>query len=134
MCRQALTRSPDDGSLQCLLGSILLRQRRPVEAEESLRAVVNGLPDFAKGHEELANALLAQGRPGEARAHLKKVIELDADNGIAHYKLGKVLRSLGEVEQADEIDAIALRLAPTQIALARADELRQGSCWPGPMS
>ena len=50
MCRQALTRSPDDGSLQCLLGSILLRQRRPVEAEKALRAVGNGIPDFAKGH------------------------------------------------------------------------------------
>ena len=122
ICRAALGRFPDEGNLLCLLGTVLVRRRRPAEAEAVLRPVVAQYPEFAKAHEELGNALLAQRRLEEAADCLERTIQLDPSNDSARFKLGKVLdvvggnRARNEPPQAEE--------ETTEDALARAAALR----------
>ena len=125
VCRTALVDYPDDGNLACLLGALLVRQRRSDEAETALRPVVTRFPEFAKAHEELGNALMIQNRAEEAVNCFRRTVELEAENGSAHYKLGKLLGELGRTREAEEEFKISSRLAPNQAALANAAEYRR---------
>lgn len=94
--REALQDFPNENSLSCLLGAVLVRARRPSEAETILRQVVARVPDFAKAHEELANALLAQNLPEAAVPSLEKSLALEPANTLAARKLYEVRTALGE--------------------------------------
>ncbi|MDH3546453.1 MAG: tetratricopeptide repeat protein, partial [Gammaproteobacteria bacterium] len=100
ICRDGLRRFPDDGNLLCLLGGVLIRQHRPVEAENPLRNVIERFPDFAKAHEELGNAMLAQRRLDEAAASLQRTLELEPGNDLAKLKLEKVQAALRRPDTA----------------------------------
>lgn len=100
ICRDGLRRFPDDGNLLCLLGGVLIRQHRPVEAENPLRNVIERFPDFAKAHEELGNAMLAQQRLDEAAASLQRTLELEPGNDLAKLKLEKVQAALRRPDTA----------------------------------
>lgn len=91
VCREALQQYPGENNLSCLLGAILVRLRRPQEAEPLLRGVTESVPEFAKAHDELANAILAQNQPERAIPSLERAIELEPRNDLAKYKLGEVL-------------------------------------------
>ncbi len=118
VCRESLQRYPDENNLSCLLGAVLIRLRRPGEAEEILRRVTERVPGFAKAHDELANAMLAQNQPERAIPSLERTIELDPDNGLARYKLGEIRAALGQQPGADDT------LAQTEKALLDAALLR----------
>ena len=91
MCRSALQRFPGENNIACLLGAVLVRQRRPQEAESLLREITLRVPEFAKAHDELANSMLAQNEPQRAIASLEKVIELEPENEFAKFKLNEIL-------------------------------------------
>jgi len=124
ICRAGLEQFPSDSNLLCLLGTVLVRQRRPDLAEEVLREVVVQHPDFAKAHQELGNALLAQRRLEEAAVHLQRTVELEPANHAAHYKLGKVLAVVGRRQGAEIATESSPQLIPIEDALAQAAALR----------
>lgn len=102
VCRHALERFPSDGNCLCLLGTLLVRQRRAAEAEAPLRDVVRRFPEFAKAHEELANALLAQRRLDEAAECLRRALELEPGNDQAIFKLEKIHSALGRTTDGND--------------------------------
>ncbi len=53
LCRDAVERNPRDVNITALLGVILLKSRRPEEAEQCLREAIKLAPNFAKPHEDL---------------------------------------------------------------------------------
>ncbi len=118
VCRESLQRHPDEHNLSCLLGAVLIRLRRPGEAEDTLRRVTERVPNFARAHDELANAMLAQNQPERAIPSLERTIELDPDNRLARYKLGEIRAALGQQTAADD------SLAETEKALMDAALLR----------
>lgn len=101
ICRESLQKHPDENNFSCLLGAVLIRLRRPGEAEALLRGVTERVPDFAKAHDELANAMLAQNLPESAIPSLERTLELEPDNKLAGYKLDKIRVALGK-QQSDE--------------------------------
>ncbi|HEU4516510.1 MAG TPA: tetratricopeptide repeat protein, partial [Steroidobacteraceae bacterium] len=52
-CLAALEMHPDDINMRALLGALLVKQDRRVEAEATLRKVVESAPEFAKPAEDL---------------------------------------------------------------------------------
>lgn len=135
VCREALQQYPGENNLSCLLGAILVRLRRPQEAEPLLRGVTESVPEFAKAHDELANAILAQNQPERAIPSLERAIELEPGNDLAKYKLGEVLaetrgqgrgagkKTLGETDKL-LMDAAQLR---SQGNYAAAEEAIQAA-------
>ncbi len=101
ICRESLQKFPGENNFSCLLGAVLIRLRRPEEAETLLRGVTERVPDFTKAHDELANAMLAQNQPERAVPSLERTLELEPDNKLARYKLGKIRAALGG-QQSDE--------------------------------
>ncbi len=104
-CRETLQQYPDENNLSCLLGAVLIRQQRAAEAEDVLRGVVARVPEFAKAHDELANALLAQNMPEMALESLQQAVELDPGNKLARAKLDEIRAVLGESDPQGEGDA-----------------------------
>ena len=47
-CREALDRYPGDVNMQALLGALLVKMERRLEAEVQLRKVIEAAPSFAK--------------------------------------------------------------------------------------
>ena len=66
MCQAAIRRDPEDISMTALLGAVLLKQRRPDEAEKYLRKAIELAPTFAKPHEDLGY-LLVESLPEKTR-------------------------------------------------------------------
>lgn len=95
VCRESLQQFPGENNLSCLLGAVLIRLRKPEEAESLLRGVTERVPTFAKAHEELANAILAQNQPKRAIPSLERVLEIQPDNGLARYKLTEIKTAFG---------------------------------------
>lgn len=117
-CRETLQRFPQENNLSCLLGAVLIRQQRAAEAETLLRSVVARVPDFAKAHDELANALLAQNLPEQAVESLRRVIELDPDNPLARAKLGEIRTVLGDSAERSEEDPAGIAAAEGKLLKA----------------
>src|SRR5210317_941051 len=76
-CRESLQRFPGENNISCLLGAVLIRLRKRGEAEQLLRGVTERVPEFARAHEELANAILAQNQPKRAAPSLERALEIE---------------------------------------------------------
>ena len=120
ICRATLREFPAEGKLQCLLGTILVRQRRPAEALPELEEVINNFPTFPKARREMGNALLALGRGREAVAHLERVTELTPDHSVAFFDLSLALSKLGREDDAEKAMAKSYELEPEREALMTA--------------
>jgi tetratricopeptide (TPR) repeat protein len=118
-CREALQRFPGENNISCLLGAILVRLRKPGEAESLLRGVTERVPEFAKAHEELANAILAQNQPKRAAPSLERVLEIEPGNDLARHKLAKIRAAFGQSE-ADEETLDETNKSLMEAALLRA--------------
>jgi len=103
VCRETLQQFPGENNLSCLLGAVLIRLRKSEEAESLLRDVTEQVPQFAKAHEELANAILAQNQPKRAIPSLERVLEIEPDNDLARYKLAKINTAYGKPPDDDQI-------------------------------
>lgn len=128
IARAALVDYPAEVNFVALLGASLTRQGRAGEAEEYLRQVVDGDPEYAKGHEELGEALLQLGRPAEAIDSFRRALDLNPGLDAAHLKLGQTLLGLGREAEAKEVMEAFVRQKPHRQKLAEAAELhRNGS-------
>ena len=123
-CLDTLEQHPADTNLLCLLGTVLVRQGRPDEAENALRPALWQQPDFAAAHAGLGNALMIQHRTEEALECFQAAIKLEPDNGQVHFKLSRVLAELGRNDEAEQARQEAAKYAPNQAALAAAAEHR----------
>ena len=131
ICRATLREFPAEGKLQCLLGTILVRERRPAEALPELEEVINNFPTFPKAHREMGNALLALGRGSEAVVHLERVTELTPDHSVAFFDLSLALSKLGREDDAEKAMAKSYELEPEREALMAAASPESGSLWTG---
>ena len=102
ICREALKEYPAEGKLQCLLGTLLIRQRRSSEAIKELEQVIQNFPTFPKAHREMGNALMGLGRGQEAVEYLKRVTELTPKSAVAFFDLSIALSKIGREEDAEK--------------------------------
>ena len=120
ICREALKEYPAEGKLQCLLGTVLVRQRHPAEALPELEEVIRNFPTFPKAHREMANALMGLGRGQEAVKHFEKVTELTPTNAVAFFDLSLALSKIGHEDDAEKAMARSYELEPEREALMAA--------------
>src|SRR5882672_4441498 len=76
-CRATLEAYPGDINFRALLGALLIKLNRAVDAEATLRQVIAEAPTFAKPHEDLGYLLIEQDRPGDALRCFERAVELD---------------------------------------------------------
>ncbi len=90
----------------------------------SLRAAIDGRPEWARAHFVLGSALLIGGDHNGARAELARALELDPSIADARRVLSQVHAALGEHEYAIEQGREYLRVAPgnnpTRILVAQS--------------
>ncbi len=120
ICREALKEFPAEGKLQCLLGTILVRQRRSAEALPELEEVIRNFPTFPKAHREMGNALMAVGRGNDAITHFERVTELTPRQAVAFFDLSLALSKVGREDDAEKTMAKSYELEPEREALMAA--------------
>lgn len=121
-CRRALETYPSDVNMLALLGAVLIKLDRSVEAEAQLLAAIAGAPTFAKPHEDLGRLLYQQNRAPEAVAQLERAVHLDPQLEQAWFTLGKALASLGRGTEADRAFERSFALSPERRLMALAAE------------
>ena len=121
-CRTALKRYPGDVNMQALLGALLVKMDRRVEAEKTLRDVIDSAPSFAKPHEDLGLLLLQDKRPAEALPVLERATRLDPALERAWFNLGKALALLGRGKEADAAFEKCFERSPERRLMALAAE------------
>ncbi len=96
------------------LGAIYMEQGRFNEAVETFRAAVKYKDNIA-GHVNLGDAYLRQGRPEEAMNQYLYALEVGKGNPkihTVHYRLGRLYEGPGNLENAADQYATAIRLNP----------------------
>jgi len=95
-----LARNPAAGLAHNNLGTLLLEEGRPAEAEAHFRQALALQPKAADVSSNLGGALLAQGRFAEAIPPLQQAIKLQPDSAQAHNNLGSALIRQGRMDEA----------------------------------
>ncbi len=121
-CRLALERYPGDVNMEALLGAVLVKQCRNVEAEATLLKVLEAAPTFAKPAEDLGYLLVNTGRAAEALPILERATMLDPSLENAWYCLGRALAQLGRGKEADAAFEKCFELSPERRLMALAAE------------
>jgi predicted O-linked N-acetylglucosamine transferase (SPINDLY family) len=95
-----------------IVGAILLRLRRPVEAEAAFRQAIALEPQIAAGYNNLGNALRDQKRAQEAHDAYRTAIDLAQGFADGWSNLGTALQDLGRLDEAMAAYDTALILQP----------------------
>jgi len=82
------------------LGTLLVENNRPSDAEQYLAQAVQITPADSRAHRELGKAFLQLNRLEEAQAQLEKASELAPENAPTHFLLAQVYRRLGQADKA----------------------------------
>lgn len=85
------------------------------EASESLRNLVQLVPDYAEGHLALAQTLAKLGNPQESVSEFNRTLELQPNLYAARFGLGHVLRDTGNLREAVSELRHAIQLQPSSI-------------------
>ena len=125
ICRRAAVIHERDPNILCLLGEILLRQRKPNEAQGWFTSTLNVFPDFPRALEGLGRALLDQKKPHKALEHLEKAARLVPDRYTTHLRLGQALAMTGRKAEATAAISRAEELNPDKAVLSRAFQAMQ---------
>jgi tetratricopeptide (TPR) repeat protein len=91
----AIRLQPDNAPVYLSLGSALLHQKKPAEAEQAFTRAIHLGMDNAPAHYNLGIAFLNQRRAPEAEAAFRKAIQRKPDHPEAHCELGVALRLQG---------------------------------------
>ena len=83
------------------LGTLLVENNRPSDAEQYLAQAVQITPADSRAHRELGKAFLQLNRLEEAQAQLEKASELAPENAPTHFLLAQVYRRLGQADKAE---------------------------------
>ena len=130
-CRRALERHPGDVNMEALLGAVLVKQNRNVEAESTLLKVIEAAPTFAKPAEDLGYLLVNSGRAAEALPILERATRLDPSLENAWYCLGRALAQLGRGKEAERRFREVLRALPGAAADGARGRAPEGGSAPG---
>ena len=106
---------PADAEACYLIGWVLNRESRGVEAERSLREHLRRSPASPKGLAQLAVAMLAQARYADAADLLEQAIQLKPTWAELHFNLGYAFAHLGRDEDAIRQFRETLRLDPNYL-------------------
>jgi len=121
-CREALDRYPGDVNMQALLGALLVKMDRRLEAEVMLRKVLEAAPSFVKPAEDLGYLLVNSGRAADALPFLERATQLDPGLERAWFCLGRALALLGRGKEADAAFEKCFALSPERRDMAFAAE------------
>jgi predicted Zn-dependent protease len=115
--QRALAADPASAGATSGLAHLLLKQKKPQEAEPLLRAAIAKHPEDAGLTAQLATALSAEGNDVEAVTTLEKLHQLQPTNTAVSGMLGDAYLRTGAAENAAQLLADAVRAAPENAAL-----------------
>lgn len=100
ICRELVSRQPENHLALTILGVAACRGGRPDEGAAWFRRAVEANPSSAQGFFNLANALRDQGKSDEAVVNYRQALALDPRHAASHNNLGNTLEHLGRIEEA----------------------------------
>jgi Flp pilus assembly protein TadD len=112
LCREILSREPDQLEAAYLLGRIHLDRSDSALAVAMLRRAVKLAPDWPEVHASLGAALFMRGELDEATHHLRRACLLEPEDAEAQNNLGVVLQAGGRAGEAEAAFLRALELRP----------------------
>jgi len=107
--RAAVERFPTHPGLNCELGQLLTRMKRPEEAALYFSRSLAADPTLATAHAGLADSYAAAGEIEKAIQEMKQALAADAD-GSYHYRLGRWYQKNGQAPEAAEAFSISTKL------------------------
>jgi len=110
--RQALAREPKNAVALWQVSSIHLAQNDPLQAEQSLRRLLEVDPEHARGLNDLGVLLERDGRYEEAIAALERAVAADPDFALPHNGLGVAYFNRGDYVRAAACFERVVELAP----------------------
>jgi tetratricopeptide (TPR) repeat protein len=110
--KAAVNKYPDSALAHLVLGEMLNRDNKFVEAEHALREAIRLDPKRAKAHFELAVSLQEQRKFREAIESYQTMIQLQPGYAFAYYQLGVCLQNVGDEAGAEKAYREALRYRP----------------------
>ncbi len=125
ICRRALPEFGRDPNILCLLGEIVLKQRRSQEAKSFFGRVLKLYPNFPRALEGMGRAHLRDRKPAKAVKYLQQVLAAMPDRPSTLFLLGKALAATGQGIEAEQAVERAFKLDPKRAALARAFEAQR---------
>jgi tetratricopeptide (TPR) repeat protein len=127
MCRRALPVCGNDPNIVSLLGEICLRQKRPQEAQNWYKRVLNNFDGFPRALEGMGLALLADKRAKKATVFLKKAAAAAPGRSATRMALARALAESGHQAEAEIAIGEAFKLNPRKAAVAKAENaMREG--------
>jgi Flp pilus assembly protein TadD len=112
LCREILSREPDQLEAAYLLGRIHLDRSDSALAVAMLRRAVKLAPDWPEVQANLGAALFMRGELEEATYHTRQACALDPEDAEAQNNLGFVLQAGGRAREAEAAFLRALELRP----------------------
>jgi Flp pilus assembly protein TadD len=112
LCREILSREPDQPEATYLLGRIHLDRSDSALAVPLLRRAVKLAPDWPEVQANLGAALFLRGKMEEAAYHIRQAAALDPEDAEAQNNLGVVLQAGGRAGEAEAAFLRALELRP----------------------
>ena len=114
---RALAADPGSAGATSGLAHLLLKQKKPQEAESLLRAAIASHPEDAGLTAQLASALSAEGKDAEAVAALEQLHQLRPDDLAITRMLADADMQSGAADKAAPLLAAAVQGAPTDADL-----------------
>jgi Flp pilus assembly protein TadD len=112
LCREILSREPDQLEATYLLGRIQLDRSDSASAVAMLRRAAKLAPDWPEVQANLGAALFMRGKLDEAAYHIRRAAALDPEDAEAQNNLGFVLQAAGRAREAEAAFLRALELRP----------------------
>jgi tetratricopeptide (TPR) repeat protein len=110
--KAAVSKYPDSALAHLVLGEMLNRDGKVVEAESALHEAIRLDPKRSKAYFELGLAQQGQRRYREAIESYKRSIEFQPDFAVAHYNVGLCLQALNDDAGAEKAFRQSLRYRP----------------------
>ena len=125
--RRAVAIYQRDPNILCLLGEVVLRQRRPQEARRWFLRTLELFPGYPRALEGAGKTLLAEKKPRRAVDYLRRAAAALPDRVSTHLALGRALAQSGQGPEAEAAVARALELDPDRaVAADAAEALEEG--------
>ena len=121
ICRRALPRYRKDPNINCLLGEINLRLRRPQEAQTWYGNALKIHNVFPRALEGMGLSLLADERAVEAVDFLRKAAAAVPNRSMTQSALGRALAEAGHRDESEQAMRKALKLNPEMAELSKAE-------------
>ncbi|XP_049738693.1 protein O-mannosyl-transferase TMTC1 isoform X2 [Elephas maximus indicus] len=111
LLKNSIKYGPEFADAYSSLASLLAEQESYKEAEEIYQAGIKNCPDSSDLHNNYGVFLVDTGSPEKAVVHYQQAIKLSPSHHVAMVNLGRLYRSLGENNVAEEWYKRALQVA-----------------------